>query len=82
CRQCARRQRGIAAVWMAFTLIPVLGMTFFAVEGTRYIQETNRLRDAAQAAASAVTIEDQSANANEMAKDYIRDYVRDINSET
>lgn len=70
-----RSQQGIAAVWMALTMIPVLGMTFWAVEGTRYIQDTNRLRDAAQAAASAVTIEDQSLTANEFATRYIRDYI-------
>jgi tight adherence protein G len=73
-------QKGVAAVWMALTMVPVLGMTFWAVEGTRYIQDTNRLRDAAQAAASAVTIADKSLTADEFASLYIRDYIHGENS--
>lgn len=76
------RQRGMAAVWMAFTLVPVLGLTFWAVEGTRYIQETNRLRDAAKAASIAETIEDKrdsyGADEQRISDAYIHDYVRNI----
>ena len=53
-----QRQQGVAAVWMGLLLVPIMGMTFWAVEGTRYVQETSRLRDSAEAAAIAVTIED------------------------
>ncbi|MDN2480408.1 TadE/TadG family type IV pilus assembly protein [Vibrio agarivorans] len=73
-------QKGIAAVWFGLTLIPILGMSFLALEGTRYIQETSRLRDAAQAAALAVTIDDKSNLADAMATRYVEDYVRDIDS--
>ncbi|MGF1747819.1 pilus assembly protein TadG [Vibrio cionasavignyae] len=77
-----KAQRGIAAVWMAFTLVPVLGVTFWAVEGTRYIQETNRLRDAAKAASIAETIEDKrdtyAADEQRISGAYIHDYVRNI----
>lgn len=73
-----RGQKGIAAIWFALSLVPVFGMTFFAVEGTRYIQETSRLRDAAQTAALAITIDDKSNQADALATMYINDYVRDI----
>ncbi|GLR03371.1 TadE/TadG family type IV pilus assembly protein [Vibrio hyugaensis] len=71
-------QRGVAAIWFALTLVPVFGMTFLAVEGTRYIQETSRLRDAAQTAALAVTIDDKSNVSDALATLYINDYVRDV----
>ena len=56
------RQKGVAAVWMGLLLVPIMGFTFWAVEGTRYVQETSRLRDSAEAAAMAVTIEDQAGS--------------------
>lgn len=73
-----RAQSGVAAIWFALTLVPVFGMTFLAVEGTRYIQETSRLRDAAQTAALAVTIDDKSNVSDALATLYINDYVRDV----
>ncbi|MGR5362589.1 pilus assembly protein [Vibrio mediterranei] len=75
-----RRQKGVAAIWMGLMLVPIMGFTFWAVEGTRYVQETSRLRDAAEAAALAVTIEDQPTLANNLATKYIENYVRDIKS--
>ncbi|MEZ9041879.1 MULTISPECIES: pilus assembly protein TadG-related protein [unclassified Vibrio] len=72
------RQRGIAAIWLGLTLIPLLGVSVFALEGTRYIQETSRLRDAAQAAALAITIDDKSNEADALATRYVDDYVRSI----
>ncbi|BDR12602.1 pilus assembly protein [Vibrio sp. STUT-A11] len=73
-----RKQKGVAAIWFALSLVPVLGITFFAVEGTRYIHETSRLRDAAQSAALAITIDDKANQADALATKYIQDYVRDI----
>lgn len=74
-----KKQRGAAAVWMGLLLVPIMGSVFWAVEGTRYVQETNRLRDAAEAAALAVTIADGGENAaRAMAEKYIEYYVRDI----
>ena len=80
--QCSslRRQEGVAAVWMGLLLVPIMGVTFWAVEGTRYVQETSRLRDSAEAAAIAVTIEDQPDLARNLATQYVENYVRDIKS--
>lgn len=75
-----QRQQGVAAVWMGLLLVPIMGMTFWAVEGTRYVQETSRLRDSAEAAAIAVTIEDQPDQARGLATKYVENYVRDIKS--
>ena len=70
-----KKQRGAAAVWMGLLLVPIMGSVFWAVEGTRYVQETNRLRDAAEAAALAVTIADGGENAAKaMAEKYIEYY--------
>jgi tight adherence protein G len=79
-RPSMNRQEGVAAIWMGLTLVPVMGFTFWAVEGTRYVQETSRLRDAAEAAAIAVTIEDVESDSQAMAKLYVENYVRDIKS--
>ena len=75
-----RKQQGVAAVWMGLLLVPIMGVTFWAVEGTRYVQETSRLRDSAEAAAIAVTIEDQPDLARGLAIQYVENYVRDIKS--
>lgn len=75
-----RKQSGVAAIWFGLTLVPIMGFTFWAVEGTRYVQETSRLRDAAEAAAIAVTIEDNEDNSQTMATRYVDSYVREIKS--
>ncbi|MEZ9839447.1 pilus assembly protein TadG-related protein [Vibrio sp. 10N.261.52.C11] len=75
-----QRQAGVAAVWLGLSLVPILGVTFFAVEGARYITESSRLRDSAQAAALAITIDDKAASAQEMAELYVKDYVREVRS--
>ncbi|MGF1686544.1 pilus assembly protein [Photobacterium japonica] len=73
-----QRQQGVAAVWMALMLVPIMGFTFWAVEGTRYVQAHSRLQDATEAASLAVTMSDDEDHAKAMAEDYIRAYVRDI----
>lgn len=75
-----QQQKGVAAVWMGLLLVPIMGFTFWAVEGTRYVQESSRLRDSAEAAAMAVTIEDQPGAARALATKYVENYVRDIKS--
>ncbi|USD61766.1 pilus assembly protein TadG [Vibrio sp. SCSIO 43140] len=75
-----RKQSGVAAIWFGLTLVPIMGFTFWAVEGTRYVQETSRLKDAAEAAAIAVTIEDNEDNSQAMATHYVDSYVREIKS--
>ncbi|GAL10754.1 protein TadG [Vibrio astriarenae] len=76
------RQRGAAAIWLGLLLIPIMGVTFLAVEGARYMHKSSRLKDAAQAAALAVTIDDKENIADEMATRYVRDYVRNISGVT
>jgi tight adherence protein G len=72
------KQQGVAAVWMGLLLVPIMGVTFWAVESTRYVQESSRLRDSAEAAVIAVTTEDRENQASTMAEKYVRSYVRDI----
>ncbi|ABU74079.1 TadE/TadG family type IV pilus assembly protein [Vibrio campbellii] len=78
--QSLQQQQGVAAIWMGLLLVPIMGFTFWAVEGTRYVQESSRLRDSAEAAAMAVTIEDQPGAARALATKYVENYVRDIKS--
>jgi tight adherence protein G len=75
-----RRQKGVAFIWLGMTLVPIMGFSFWAVEGTRYVQEHSRARDAAEAAAIAITVQDQSANAPDLALRYFKNYIRDIES--
>ena len=80
--QYLKKQRGAAAIWMGLLLVPILGAVIWAVEGTRYVQETNRLRDAAEASALAVTIADGGENqAKLMTEKYLEYYVRDIQAQ-
>ncbi|MFA0439115.1 hypothetical protein BCU70_06865 [Vibrio sp. 10N.286.49.C2] len=81
-----RRQSGVAAIWLGLSLVPIMGFTFWAVEGTRYIQEKSRLGDASEAAAIAVTMattmdaptDEQDKQAQALATKYVNAYVRDI----
>jgi tight adherence protein G len=75
-----KRQQGVAAIWLGLSLVPIMGFTFWAVEGTRYVQEHSRLRDASEAAAIAVTIADIEESADSLTENYVRSYVRDIES--
>ncbi|GAL28817.1 protein TadG [Vibrio variabilis] len=75
-----KNQRGVAGIWLGMTLVPIMGFTFWAIEGTRYVQEHNRLGDANEAAAMALTIQDDTASAQNLAESYFRSYVRDIDS--
>lgn len=73
-----KRQQGVATIWLALALVPVMGFTFLSVEGTRYIQTSARLNDSLEAAAIAVTIADyrDENETNKLATDYVRAYVR------
>ncbi|KLV04173.1 hypothetical protein ABT56_16330 [Photobacterium aquae] len=75
-----RAQKGVAAIWFAMLLVPLMALIFLAIEGTRYIQEKSRLEDATEAAALAITIADNRSKAKSMAEDYVRAYVRDIDA--
>ncbi|ACA84910.1 TadE/TadG family type IV pilus assembly protein [Shewanella woodyi] len=76
----AKRQRGAAAIYLVFLLIPLFGMVFLALEGTRYIQKKNRLGDATEAASLAVSManRDDKGYETQLAKDYISSYMRNI----
>ncbi|CAH0529682.1 TadE/TadG family type IV pilus assembly protein [Vibrio hippocampi] len=74
------KQRGVAAIWMGLSLVPIMGFAFWAVEGTRYVQESSRLKDATEAAVLAVTIADSEESSAEMAQGYVDAYVRDIDA--
>ncbi|MEZ9246034.1 TadE/TadG family type IV pilus assembly protein [Vibrio lentus] len=83
-----KKQQGVAVIWLALALVPVMGFTFLSVEGTRYIQTSARLNDSLEAAAIAVTIADyrDEGETNKLATDYVKAYVRgakgiDITSE-
>lgn len=73
-----KKQQGVAAIWLALALVPVMGFTFLSVEGTRYIQTSARLNDSLEAAAIAVTIADyrDEGETNKLATDYVKAYVR------
>ncbi|MCG9543704.1 pilus assembly protein [Vibrio sp. Isolate33] len=73
-----KKQQGVAAIWLALALVPVMGFTFLSVEGTRYIQTSARLNDSLEAAAIAVTIADyrDENETNKLATDYVKAYVR------
>ncbi|WP_417347720.1 TadE/TadG family type IV pilus assembly protein [Ferrimonas sp.] len=83
-----RIQRGVAAIYLAFLLAPMFGMVFLAVEGTRYIQKKNRLADASEAAAMAVSMANRTLPSADgetpdqyrrrLAQAYIHAYVRNI----
>lgn len=71
-----QKQQGVAAIWLALALVPVMGFTFLSVEGTRYIQTSARLNDSLEAAAIAVTIADyrDENETNKLATGYVKAY--------
>ncbi|MGF1885412.1 pilus assembly protein [Photobacterium profundum] len=77
-----RHQRGAAGIYTALALIPLFGMIFWALEGTRYIQKKNRLADATEAATLAITTanQDDKTYENQLATGYIQAYIRNITS--
>ncbi|NQZ51363.1 MAG: VWA domain-containing protein [Moritella sp.] len=75
------KQQGTAAIYLVFLLVPLFGAVFFALEGTRYIQKQNRLADASEAAALAITManrENKTSYDRDLATTYVQSYVRDI----
>ncbi len=75
------KQQGAAAIYLVFLLAPLFGAIFLALEGTRYIQKQNRLADASEAAALAITManrENTTSYEQELAIKYVESYVRNI----
>ena len=77
-----KSQRGAAAIYLVFLLVPLFGTVFLALEGTRYIQKKNRLGDATEAATLAVTMANRDdknqSYETQLAKDYVSSYMRNI----
>ncbi|WP_026957745.1 TadE/TadG family type IV pilus assembly protein [Aliagarivorans taiwanensis] len=79
-----KRQQGAAAIILALSLVPLFGLTFLALEGTRYVQKQARLHDALESTALALA----SANNAGMDEDtverlgqtYVNAYVRNQSS--
>ncbi|TKG29897.1 hypothetical protein FCV87_06480 [Vibrio breoganii] len=75
-----KKQKGVAIIVVALSMVAIGGMAQLAVEGSRMIQERNRLADAAEAATLAVAIanhSDQSVS-DQMARDYLEKYLPNI----
>jgi len=75
------KQQGTAAIYLVFLLIPLFGTIFLALEGTRYIQKQNRLADASEAAALAITMANRGNITNyeeTLSIKYVQSYVRKI----
>lgn len=71
-----RKQRGAAAIYTAMLLVPIFGTVFLALEGTRYVQQQNRLADASEAAALAVaSVGGDQGDSNKLAKAYVQHYM-------
>ena len=75
------KQQGTAAIFLVFLLVPLFGAVFLALEGTRYIQKQNRLADASEAAALAITMahrENKTGYEQDLATKYVQSYIRGI----
>lgn len=74
------KQQGVAAIMAVFMMVPIAASVQFALEGTRLIQEQNRLADATEAATLAVSIADRGTGSisDTLAKGYIESYIRDM----
>ena len=75
------KQKGTAAIYLVFLLIPLFGAVFLALEGTRYIQKQNRLADASEAAALAITMANRGKITDYeevLSTKYVQSYVRQI----
>lgn len=75
-----RAQRGAAAVSMTLSLLPLMGMVTLALDGSRYIQESGRIRDGMESASLALAsannqgLSDEQAQA--VAESYLQSYLR------
>lgn len=75
------KQTGSAAIYLVFLLVPLFGTIFLALEGTRYIQKQNRLADASEAAALAITMANRGNTTDyeqALSIKYVKSYVRQI----
>ncbi|OBT15852.1 hypothetical protein A9264_06065 [Vibrio sp. UCD-FRSSP16_10] len=75
-----RKQRGVAIIVIALSMVAIGGMAQLAIEGGRMIQETNRLADASEAATLAVAIANNTEEgyADKVARDYLEQYLPNV----
>ncbi|CAM2793875.1 TadE/TadG family type IV pilus assembly protein [Vibrio rarus] len=75
-----KKQKGVAIIVVALSMVAIGGMAQLAIEGGRIIQESNRLADASEAATLAVAIANRSnqADADKMARDYLEQYLPNV----
>lgn len=78
-----KKQKGVAIIVVALSMVAIGGMAQLAVEGSRIIQERNRLADAAEAATLAVSIANRSDKtfSDQMARDYLEKYLPNVDIE-
>lgn len=76
------KQKGAAFILLTLLIIPLAGMVQMSIEGSRLIQENNRLSDGIEAATMAVSLANQgnSVRSKTLAKDYIDSYLLSINT--
>lgn len=81
-------QIGVAAIYLVMLMAPMFGALVLAIEGTRYTQKKNRLADATEAAAMAVSTANRTLPAangespehyrQRLAQAYINAYMRNL----
>ncbi|GAM69361.1 protein tadG [Vibrio sp. JCM 19236] len=78
-----KKQKGVAIIVVAMSMVAIGGMAQIAIEGSRMIQEKNRLADAAEAATLAVAIANHSQQSvsDQLARDYLENYLPNIEIE-
>ncbi|WP_261815591.1 hypothetical protein [Vibrio gallicus] len=79
-----KQQKGVAIIVVALSMVAIGGAAQLAIEGSRMIQEKNRLADAAEAATLAVSIANRSEQAvsDQMARAYLENYLPNVDIET
>lgn len=78
-----KKQKGVAIIIVAMSMVAIGGMAQIAIEGSRMIQEKNRLADAAEAATLAVAIANRSEQSvsDRLARDYLENYLPNVEIE-
>lgn len=80
-----KRQQGVAAIILVISLVPMFGLTFLALEGTRYVQKQARLNDAlestALALASANNPDFDPQDIEKLGQSFVDAYVRNQSSD-
>ncbi|CAM4018620.1 TadE/TadG family type IV pilus assembly protein [Vibrio neonatus] len=75
-----KRQKGVAVIIVALSMVAIGGMAQLTIEGGRMIQERDRLADATEAATLAVAIanSDEQHVSDELARKYLENYLPNI----